>query len=142
MAWPTIVRPSADGLDPPLAPNSITITSSTSPKSSCLSNPSILQFPPFASSCLSYTTSVDAAGGEQLVLDRSAAALSGTTRRGACEGGRLRGWPGLSSAGLHAPIPKAPFAGTGIRDRDRGRLRTLLSFRPDTMHVPYNKKTS
>ena len=53
--------------------------------------------------------------GAGLALDRSAAASSGIARRGgSCEGGRPRGWPGLSRAPARTPpISEEPLRGVG-----------------------------
>ena len=49
-----------------------------------------------------------------MVLDRSAAASSGTAGGGGCEGGRPRGWPGLSRAPARTPpISEEPLRGAG-----------------------------
>ena len=52
--------------------------------------------------------------GAGLVLDHGAAASSGTTRGGPCEGGRPRGRPGLSRAPARTPpISEEPLRGAG-----------------------------
>ena len=79
----------------------------------CL-DPPVPSLPPLSSSCLSYTTSWMPQAGSRAGPRPQRGGLIGDRRGGPCEGGRPRGWPGLSRAQARTPpISEEPLRGAG-----------------------------